>query len=60
VFSKAVIGALEVNLKTVTANPSGAAAGSLEGYVALAMLLGPLSKSGKFGRSQLPSLTGWV
>ncbi|KAF9234000.1 armadillo-type protein [Melanogaster broomeanus] len=48
VFTKAVIGALEGNLKTVIANPSGTAAGPLEGYVALAVLLGPVGKSGKF------------
>ncbi|KAF9232420.1 hypothetical protein BU15DRAFT_67476 [Melanogaster broomeanus] len=30
------------------ANPSGTAAGPLEGYVALAVLLGPVGKSGKF------------
>ncbi|KIJ63493.1 hypothetical protein HYDPIDRAFT_175892 [Hydnomerulius pinastri MD-312] len=47
-FAKGVTTALENNLKTVAANPLGAAAGALEGYVGLAVLLGPFAKSGKF------------
>ncbi|KAI5995298.1 armadillo-type protein [Pisolithus orientalis] len=47
-FVNAIKGSLETNLKSVSANPLGAAAGLLEGYVALAVLLGPLSRSGQF------------
>lgn len=46
---KATLPALENSLKTVSANPIGAAAGPLEGYVAIALLLGPLKRSGKHG-----------
>lgn len=48
-FAKALVPSLETNLKTVAANPTGAAAGPLEGYVAAAILLGPLSRSKQFG-----------
>ena len=48
-FAKAIVPSLETNLKTVAANPTGAAAGPLEGYVAAAILLGPLSHSHQFG-----------
>ncbi|OJA10082.1 hypothetical protein AZE42_06300 [Rhizopogon vesiculosus] len=47
-FSTEIISALETNLKTVTTNPLTASIGPLEGYVALALLLGPLAKTGKF------------
>ena len=50
-FAKAVLSSLETNLKTVAANPTGASAGPLEGYVAGAILLGPLSRSKQFGES---------
>lgn len=46
---KAIIPALETSLKNVSANPVGAAAGPLEGYVAVALLLGPLKRSGAHG-----------
>jgi len=46
---KAILPALETSLKNVSANPIGAAAGPLEGYVAVALLLGPLKRSGKHG-----------
>lgn len=48
-FIKAILPALEASLKNVSANPIGAAAGPLEGYVAVALLLGPLKRSGKHG-----------
>lgn len=46
---KAILPVLEASLKNVSANPVGAAAGPLEGYVAIALLLGPLKRSGKYG-----------
>ncbi|KAG1831619.1 armadillo-type protein [Suillus variegatus] len=48
-FSTGIISALETNLKVVTANPLTAAVGPLEGYVALALFMGPLTNTGKFG-----------
>ncbi|KAG1734519.1 armadillo-type protein [Suillus lakei] len=48
-FSTGITSALETNLKVVTANPLTAAVGPLEGYVALALLMGPLTNTGKFG-----------
>ncbi|KAH9925947.1 ARM repeat-containing protein [Epithele typhae] len=60
-FTKAVIPALEANLKTVAANPFNAAAGTLDGYVSVAILLGPLARSKQFdtiisGNSNLHAL----
>lgn len=49
VFSTGIISALEANLKAVTTNPLAAAASPWEGYVALALLMGPMAKTGKFG-----------
>ena len=46
---KAILPALETSLKNVSANPVGVAAGPLEGYVAVALLLGSLKRSGKHG-----------
>jgi hypothetical protein len=46
---QAILPALEASLKNVSANPVGAAAGPLEGYVAVALLLGPLKRSKKHG-----------
>ncbi|KAG1774599.1 armadillo-type protein [Suillus placidus] len=48
-FSTGITSALETNLKVVTANPLTAAVGPLEGYVALALLMGPLTNTRKFG-----------
>lgn len=48
-FATAISGALEGCIKTVSANPLGTAAGPLEGYVAVAILLGQLAASGVFG-----------
>lgn len=48
-FAKTVLPALDANLKTVSANPLSGS-GPLEGYISLAVMLGPLSRSGKFGR----------
>ena len=48
---KAILPALETSLRNVSANPIGVAAGPLEGYIATALLLGPLKRSGKHGNS---------
>lgn len=50
-FAKAVLPSFEKNMQTVAANPLNSSGGPLEGYVALATLLGPFSQSGKFGTS---------
>ncbi|GLB43526.1 putative ARM repeat-containing protein [Lyophyllum shimeji] len=47
-FATAVLPALEGSLKTVSGNPVGASAGPLEAYIATAVLLGPMARSGKF------------
>ncbi|KAL4249154.1 TOG domain-containing protein [Abortiporus biennis] len=47
-FAQAIQPALETSLKTVLANPLGAPAGPLEGYIAVALFLGPFASSGKF------------
>ncbi|KAI0944136.1 hypothetical protein AcV7_002042 [Taiwanofungus camphoratus] len=47
-FAKALLSAFETNLKTVASNPLNSVAGPLEGYTSLAIILGPLSRSGKF------------
>lgn len=46
-FIKAVLPSFENCLKTVTANPLNS--NPFEGYVAVAVFLGPVSRSGKFG-----------
>ncbi|KAH0828924.1 armadillo-type protein [Lanmaoa asiatica] len=56
-FAKAIAGALEGCIKTVSANPLGATAGPLEGYVAMAILLGQLAASGVFDDIVSRSLT---
>lgn len=48
-FAQDVLPALDNSLKTVSGNPLSAPAGPLEGYIAVALLLGPYSRSGKFG-----------
>lgn len=48
-FAKAVLPAFEASLKTVSSNPLTSSGGPLQGYIALSVLLGPLSRSGKFG-----------
>lgn len=45
-FATALYHAFETSLKTVSANPLSSAAGPLEGYVALAVMLGPVSRLG--------------
>lgn len=50
-LAQALLPSFEVNLKTVSANPLNAIATPVEGYIAAAIILGPLSRSGKFGRS---------
>ncbi|KAJ3807969.1 armadillo-type protein [Lentinula aff. lateritia] len=47
-FTKAIIPALNTTLKNVAANPLNASGGVLEAYIAIALLLGPLAKSGEF------------
>jgi len=41
-FATALLPAFETNLKTISANPLNSVAGPLEGYVAMAVLLGPV------------------
>lgn len=47
-FTKAILPALNTTLKNVAANPLNASGGVLEAYIAIALLLGPLAKSGEF------------
>ncbi|KAI0764358.1 ARM repeat-containing protein [Trametes elegans] len=61
-FAKAIVPSFEANLKAVAANPTGAPAGPLEAYIAVAALLGPLSQSKQFddiisGNATLQSVT---
>jgi hypothetical protein len=53
-FAKAVLPSFEANLKNIAANPLGSSAGPLEGYIALALLLGPFLHSGLFGMKTRP------
>lgn len=48
-FAKSLIPSLENNLKSIATNPLNSSAGPLEGYIAVSVLLGPLSKTKKFG-----------
>ena len=48
-FAEALVGSLEGNLKTIAASLLNSPAGPLEGYVAIATLLGPLSRYSEFG-----------
>ena len=48
-LGQALLGSFEACLKTVAANPLGASGGPYEGYVALAVLLGPFARSKLFG-----------
>jgi hypothetical protein len=48
-FAKALVPAFETSLKNVSGNVINSSAGALEGYVAVAVLLGPLLRSGQFG-----------
>jgi hypothetical protein len=50
-FAHAVLPSFETNLKTIATNPLNSTASPLEGYIALAMLLGPFSRCGKFGKN---------
>ncbi len=47
-FAKALVSAFETSLKNVAGSVGGNPAGPLEGYVAVAVLLGPLLRSGQF------------
>lgn len=49
-FVEGLLPSFESNLKAVASNPLGSAAGPLEGYIAIACLLGPISNIKKFGR----------
>jgi hypothetical protein len=48
-FANAVLPSLEVCLKNTASNPLSSPPGPLAGYIALAVLIGPLSRSGQFG-----------
>lgn len=48
-FAKAILPAFDNCLKMVVGNPLNSSSGPLEGYIAVAVLLGPLSRTGKFG-----------
>jgi hypothetical protein len=50
-FAKSLLPSLENNLKSVVTNPLNSSAGPLEGYIAVAVLLGPLSQTKKFSKS---------
>ena len=52
-FAEAVLPALDTSLKTISGNPLSAPAGPSEGYIAVALLLGPYSRNGKFGTGVL-------
>lgn len=49
IFAKGLVPAFETCLKTVASNPLNSSGGPYEGYVALAVLLGPLARSKRFG-----------
>ena len=51
-FAKALLPSFESSLKTVSSNPLNSSGGPFEGYVAVAILLGPLAQSKKFGKLQ--------
>lgn len=46
---KAILPSFDTNLKTVAGNPTSLPAGPLEGYIASAVLLGPVLRGGQFG-----------
>jgi Generalcontrol nonderepressible 1 (Gcn1) N-terminal len=47
-FAAETLPSFEINLKNASANPTSST-GPLEGYIALALFLGPYSRSHKFG-----------
>jgi hypothetical protein len=47
-FANAVLPSLEVCLKNTASNPLSSPPGPLAGYIALTVLIGPLSRSGQF------------
>ena len=49
IFAQGLLPAFGTCLKTVTSNPLNSNGGPYEGYVALAVLLGPLARSKQFG-----------
>ena len=48
-FARTILPSFETSIKAVAANPLNASAGLLDGYIAMAVLLGPISRSGEFG-----------
>jgi len=48
-FATAMLPAFENSLKAIAGNPLNSSSGPLEGYIAVAALLGPLAGTGKFG-----------
>lgn len=51
-LAKALLPSFELSLKIVSSNPLNSSGGPFEGYVAVAILLGPLTQSKKFGKPQ--------
>ena len=51
-FAKALLPSFESSLKTVSSNPLNSSGGPFEGYVAVAILIGPFAQSKKFGKLQ--------
>jgi hypothetical protein len=46
---KAILPSMDTNLKTVSGSPTSVPSGPLEGYIAIALLLGPIRRGGRFG-----------
>jgi hypothetical protein len=51
-LAKTLLPSFELSLKNVSSNPLNSSGGPFEGYVAVAILLGPLAQSKKFGKPQ--------
>lgn len=49
-FAKALLPAFETSLKNLSTNPLNSVTSPFEGYIAVACLLGPMSKSKSFGK----------
>ena len=58
VFAKELLPSFEASLKAVSSNPLNSTGGPYEGYVAVAVLLGPFVKSKKFGLFERPVKIG--
>lgn len=59
-FAKALLPSFENCLKVVAGNPLNASGGPLEGYISVAVLLGPLAQSGSSGMPPSHSRSGVV